>query len=105
MSITPLSRAATLPSRFYLDPGLQEEEKVRVFGATWQLVARAEELQLAPLSRSSPVGLSAVPNSHEATAWLVTGRQIGQIHMRRPRDTCSGAKFTPDVNLAASASG
>lgn len=45
MSITPLSRAATLPSRFYLDPGLLEEEKERVFGASWQLVARAEELQ------------------------------------------------------------
>jgi len=42
---TPLSRAATLPSRYYLDPGIFEREKERIFGRTWQLVARYEELQ------------------------------------------------------------
>ena len=41
---TPLSRASTLPSRYYLDPDVLELEKDRVFGRTWQLVARAEEL-------------------------------------------------------------
>lgn len=45
MSITPLSRAATIPSRFYVDPLILEQEKERVFGATWQLVARTDELQ------------------------------------------------------------
>src|SRR5918994_4174533 len=41
---TPLSRAATLPSRYYLDAEVLEREKERVFGRTWQLVARAEDL-------------------------------------------------------------
>jgi choline monooxygenase len=41
---TRLSRAATLPSRYYLDPEILELEKERVFGRTWQLVARAEDL-------------------------------------------------------------
>ena len=41
----PLSRAATLPSRFYLDPAVLEREKELVFGRTWQLVARGDELQ------------------------------------------------------------
>jgi choline monooxygenase len=40
----PLARAATLPSRYYLDAGILELEKQRIFGGTWQLVARAEEL-------------------------------------------------------------
>ncbi len=41
----PLARAATLPSRYYLDPAYLELEKERIFGRTWQLVARADELQ------------------------------------------------------------
>jgi len=41
----PLSRAATIPSRYYLDPGILEREKELVFGRTWQLVARTDELQ------------------------------------------------------------
>ena len=44
MTTVPLSRAATLPARYYLDPAYLEREKDRVFGGTWQLVARADEL-------------------------------------------------------------
>jgi len=40
----PLARAATLPSRYYLDPALLEREKERIFYRTWQLVARGEDL-------------------------------------------------------------
>ena len=42
--VPPLSRASTIPSRFYLDPEILEAEKERIFGRTWQLVARAEDL-------------------------------------------------------------
>ena len=42
---TPLSRASTIPKRYYLEPEILELEKERVFGATWQLVARTDELQ------------------------------------------------------------
>jgi phenylpropionate dioxygenase-like ring-hydroxylating dioxygenase large terminal subunit len=41
----PLARAATLPSAYYLDPAYLELEKERIFGRTWQLVARTDDLQ------------------------------------------------------------
>ncbi len=40
----PLARASTLPSRLYLDPDILEREKETIFGRTWQLVARGDEL-------------------------------------------------------------
>lgn len=44
-SSVPRSRTATLPARYYLDPAYLELEGERVFGRTWQLVARVDELQ------------------------------------------------------------
>jgi choline monooxygenase len=41
---TPLARASTLPSRFYTDPSIYDREVEQIFGRTWQLVARADEL-------------------------------------------------------------
>jgi len=41
---TPLARASTLPSRFYTDPSIYDRDVERIFGRTWQLVARADEL-------------------------------------------------------------
>jgi choline monooxygenase len=43
-SHVPLARASTIPSRYYLDPAIFAQEVERVFGRTWQLVARADEL-------------------------------------------------------------
>lgn len=43
-SPTPLARASTLPSHLYLDADVLEREKERIFGRTWQLVARGDEL-------------------------------------------------------------
>ena len=40
-----LARASTLPSRFYFDPEVLEAENRRVFGATWQLAGRAEQVR------------------------------------------------------------
>jgi choline monooxygenase len=42
-----LARASTLPSRYYFDPAVLEEETRRVFGATWQLAGRAEQVREA----------------------------------------------------------
>ncbi len=39
-----ISRASTIPSRLYNDPVYLDLERDRVFGRTWQLVARAEQL-------------------------------------------------------------
>jgi choline monooxygenase len=40
-----LARAGTLPSSWYRDPAVFARETARVFGRTWQLVARAADLQ------------------------------------------------------------
>ena len=39
-----LARASTLPARYYLDADVYEHEKERIFGRTWQLVARLDDL-------------------------------------------------------------
>jgi len=39
-----LARAATLPAPLYTDPAVLAREKTRVFGASWQLVGRAEQV-------------------------------------------------------------
>jgi choline monooxygenase len=39
-----LARASTLPSRFYFDQAVLEAENRRVFGTTWQLAGRAEQV-------------------------------------------------------------
>ena len=41
---TDVARASTLPSTVYLDPGVLEREKERIFYRTWQLVAHMSEL-------------------------------------------------------------
>ncbi len=40
----PLERARSIPSTWYRDPRLEALERVRVFGDSWQLVARADQL-------------------------------------------------------------
>jgi choline monooxygenase len=42
--LAELPRAATLPAEHYLDPAIYEREKQRLFGRTWQLVARIDDL-------------------------------------------------------------
>jgi len=42
--LVPLARASTLSSRYYLEPAVLDDEKVRVFGRTWQLVAHWSDL-------------------------------------------------------------
>ena len=37
-----LARAATLPSRWYVDPGMLETERAAIFARTWQAVGHAE---------------------------------------------------------------
>jgi len=40
----PLERARTIPGRWYWDPEVAAAERRAVFGSTWQLVARADQL-------------------------------------------------------------
>ncbi len=40
----PLAEARTIPGGFYTDPRVATLERRQVFGATWQLVARADQL-------------------------------------------------------------
>jgi choline monooxygenase len=39
-----LSEASTIPASWYIDPRIAELERVNVFGRTWQLVARTDQL-------------------------------------------------------------
>src|SRR5271157_4727909 len=41
----PLERAFTIPAAWYVDEGIAELERQAVFGGTWQVVARASQLQ------------------------------------------------------------
>jgi choline monooxygenase len=40
----PLARASTIPGSWYTDPRLTELERRTVFGATWQMVGRVEQV-------------------------------------------------------------
>ncbi len=44
MSFTDVASASTLPSHLYIAPEQLELEKERIFGRTWQLVARTDDL-------------------------------------------------------------
>src|ERR1700722_14443793 len=41
----PLAEASTIPAPWYVDPRIAELERLNVFGRTWQLVARTDQLQ------------------------------------------------------------
>jgi choline monooxygenase len=41
----PLSQASTIPASWYTDPRIAELERINVFGKTWRLVARTEQVQ------------------------------------------------------------
>jgi choline monooxygenase len=40
-----LAEASTIPAPWYVDPRIAELERLNVFGRTWQLVARTDQLQ------------------------------------------------------------
>jgi choline monooxygenase len=42
-----IALATTIPSRWYLDPSMVALEQERIFGGTWQLVGRVEQLRKA----------------------------------------------------------
>jgi choline monooxygenase len=44
VTLPGLPRASTLPAAVYLDPAVLDRERTSIFGRTWQLVARYEEL-------------------------------------------------------------
>src|SRR6202789_3171619 len=41
----PLAQASTIPAAWYVDPRIAELERINVFGKTWQLVARTDQVQ------------------------------------------------------------
>ena len=56
-----LSRASTIPARWYTDPAMLECERRNVFGRTWQLVGHADSVA-AP---GSCAGTTALANATE----------------------------------------
>jgi choline monooxygenase len=51
-----LSHAATIPAAWYVDPRIAELERLQVFGKSWQLVARTEQVQNPGQFVSATVG-------------------------------------------------
>jgi choline monooxygenase len=43
----PLAQASTIPAAWYVDPRIAELERLSVFGKTWQLVARTDQVKAA----------------------------------------------------------
>src|ERR1700722_16345169 len=41
----PLAEASTIPAPWYVDPRIAELERMNVFGGTWQLMARTDQVQ------------------------------------------------------------
>ena len=67
----PLSRASTIPKRYYVDPAIYDREVEEIFGRTWQLVARTDEL--ARIGDFMPVMVVDEPI-------VVTHALDGQLH-------------------------
>jgi choline monooxygenase len=88
MTTVPLSRAATLPSRYYLDQSYLEREKERVFGSTWQLVARADELQrigdfVPVMVLDEPIVITHALNDTLRAFYNVCRHRAGQVALTK----------------------
>jgi phenylpropionate dioxygenase-like ring-hydroxylating dioxygenase large terminal subunit len=55
-----IRRAATIPSRLYIDPVYLELEQDQVFGRTWQLIGRAESVDRSGAYLTARIGREAV---------------------------------------------
>lgn len=85
---TPLARASTLPSKLYLDPGVLEREKERIFGRTWQLVARGDELarvgDFVPVSMlEEPIVITRGLDGELRGFYNVCRHRAGQVALSR----------------------
>jgi choline monooxygenase len=85
---TPLSQAATLPSRYYLDLAVLDAEKDRIFARTWQLVARYEDLQrigdFVPVTvLDEPVVVTHAQDGELHAYYNVCRHRAGQVALTR----------------------
>ena len=55
-----LAHAATIPSRYYFDPAVLDEENRCIFGKTWQLVGRADQVRQSGQYFTATVATEAV---------------------------------------------
>ena len=95
----PISRASTLPKRYYLDPDMLELEKERVFGSTWQLVARTDELQrvgdFVPVTvLDEPVVITRGLEGELRAFYNVCRHRAGQVALPRATASRSSAATT-----------
>jgi choline monooxygenase len=84
----PLARAGTLPSRYYLDPAFLELERERIFGRTWQLVARADELarvgDFVPVTvLDEPIVITHAQDGELKAFYNVCRHRAGQVALTR----------------------
>jgi choline monooxygenase len=83
-----VDRAATIPSRYYLDPAILERERTAVFGRTWQLVAHWADLarpgDFVPVTvLDEPVVLSHGHDGQLRAFYNVCRHRAGQVALTR----------------------
>ncbi len=84
----PLSRAATLPARFYQDSDIFEREKDQIFSRTWQLVCRYDELQrigdFVPVTvLDEPVVITHAQDDQLRAYYNVCRHRAGQVALTK----------------------
>ena len=85
-----IARAATIPARLYVDPVYLELERDRIFGRTWQLAARTEQLaRTGDFAAVDPRGSD-----------LVLSYQVGPPPRGNQRGVCGGLWELPVGNSA-----
>ena len=95
----PLAEASTIPASWYVDPRIAELERLHVFGKTWQLVARTDQLQKAGEFISTAVAGEPVVvvrgNDGELRAFYNVCRHHAAAVVTQPcADAPSRASFT-----------
>jgi choline monooxygenase len=83
-----VDRAATIPSRYYLDPTVLERERDAIFGRTWQLVAHWADLarpgDFVPVTvLDEPVVLSHGHDGELRAFYNVCRHRAGQVALTR----------------------
>src|ERR1700680_4085622 len=95
-----LSQASTIPAPWCFDPRIAEMERLQVFGRTWQLAARTDQLQKpgefvatrlagepVVVVRGSDSTLRAFYNVCRHHAAAVVTQPCGQVAMRSEEHT------------------
>ncbi|HEY2824308.1 MAG TPA: aromatic ring-hydroxylating dioxygenase subunit alpha, partial [Gemmatimonadales bacterium] len=89
LAVTPIARAQTIPSAWYVDPRFHTLERSAVFGATWQLAVRADQVADRGQFAVATVGENPVIVVRDAEGTLRAFYNVCR-HRGGPLATCDG---------------